>query len=272
MAIADRAQTSISSNARKHALISLSDKRDVDILGRGLQELGYSIISTGGTTKALEQAGITVIKVEEVTSFPEMLGGRVKTIHPNINGGILARRDQDQDRHMEDLYDHGIRMFDIVVVNLYPFYEMVTSSSEVTFEDGIENIDIGGHTLIHAAAKDHMDVLVIVDPKDYSSLIEFLRRKEDNQQFRRELARKAFQYLYFYNLAISEWLWKQSSQGQVPAQPYSATDNEVHTSMGENPHQKAAFYNDKCLSVVNADGDGTAIQHHGKEGFDEALQ
>lgn len=251
------------SNARKQALISLSDKQDLDILGRGLQELGYNIISTGGTAKALEQAGITVIKVEEVTSFPEMLDGRVKTLHPNIHGGILARRDHDH--HMEALNDHGIGTFDIVVVNLYPFYEKVTSSSGVTFEDGIENIDIGGPTLIRAAAKNHMDVLVIVDPKDYSSLIEFLRREEDNQQFRRELAWKAFQHVASYDSAVSEWLWKQSSHDKFPPSLTVPLKMKSTLRYGENPHQKAAFYNDQCLSVVNAGGIGTAIQHHGKE-------
>ncbi|KAK8938035.1 hypothetical protein KSP40_PGU008455 [Platanthera guangdongensis] len=269
IAMADRdtvtgTRTSIRSNvARKQALISLSDKQDLDILGRGLQELGYSIISTGGTAKALEQAGITVIKVEEVTSFQEMLDGRVKTLHPNIHGGILARRDHDH--HMKALNDRGIGTFDIVVVNLYPFYEKVTSSSGVTFEDGIENIDIGGHTLIRAAAKNHMDVLVVVDPKDYSSLIEFLRRKEDNQQFRRELAWKAFQHATSFDSAVSEWLWKQTSQGKFPPSLTMPLTMKSTLRYGENPHQKAAFYNDTCLSVVNAGGIGTAIQHHGKE-------
>ncbi|KAK8933703.1 hypothetical protein KSP39_PZI015577 [Platanthera zijinensis] len=257
-----RTQTSISSNARKQALISLSDKTDLDILGRGLQELGYSIISTGGTAKSLEKAGITVIKVEEVTSFPEMLDGRVKTLHPNIHGGILARRDHDH--HMEALNDHGIGTFDIVVVNLYPFYENVTSSSG-TFEDGIENIDIGGVTLIRAAAKNHMDVLVIVDPKDYSSLIEILRRKEDNQQFRRELAWKAFQHVTSYDSAVTEWLWKQCSQGKFPPSLTVPLAMKSTLRYGENPHQKATFYIDKRLSAVNAGGIGTAIQHHGKE-------
>ncbi|XP_020680951.1 uncharacterized protein LOC110098451 [Dendrobium catenatum] len=266
MATADpdtQTQTSSLSTARKQALISLSDKKDLDLLGRGLQELGYAIISTGGTAKALEQAGITVTKVEEITSFPEMLDGRVKTLHPNIHGGILARRNHDH--HMEALNEHGIGTFDIVVVNLYPFYSKVTSASGVTFEDGIENIDIGGPTLIRAAAKNHMDVLVVVDPKDYPSLLEFLQGKEDNLQFRRQLAWKAFQYVASYDSAVSEWLWKQSPQGKFPPSLTVPLTMKCTLRYGENPHQKAVFYDDKSLSLVNAGGIGTAIQHHGKE-------
>lgn len=244
-------------------MISLSDKQDIDLLGRGLHELGYTIISTGGTAKALEQAGITVTKVEEVTSFPEMLDGRVKTLHPNIHGGILARRNHDL--HMEALNKHGIGTLDIVVVNLYPFYAKVTSSCGVTFEDGIENIDIGGPTLIRAAAKNHMDVLVIVDPKDYSTLLEFLQRKEDNQQFRRELAWKAFQHVASYDSAVSEWLWQQSSQGKFPPSLTVPLTMKSTLRYGENSHQKAALYEDRSLSVVDAGGIGTSIQYHGKE-------
>ncbi|KAJ6843524.1 uncharacterized protein M6B38_295530 [Iris pallida] len=125
----------------KQALISLSDKQDLAFLGNGLQSLGYSIVSTGGTASALENAGVSVTKVEEITHFPEMLDGRVKTLHPSIHGGILARRDHEH--HMEALNKHGIGTFDVVVVNLYPFYQKVSSSSGITFEDGIENIDIG---------------------------------------------------------------------------------------------------------------------------------
>ncbi|PKA56063.1 phosphoribosylaminoimidazolecarboxamide formyltransferase / IMP cyclohydrolase [Apostasia shenzhenica] len=250
---------------RKQALISLSDKQDVDTLGRGLQELGYTIVSTGGTAKALEQAGIPVTKVEEVTHFPEMLDGRVKTLHPNVHGGILARRDYDH--HMKALNEHGIGTFDIVVVNLYPFYAKVTSSSEMTFDDGIENIDIGGPTLIRAAAKNHKDVLVVVDPEDYSSLLQFLHDAQDNQQFRRKLAWKAFQHVACYDSAVSEWLWKQSMEGEGKFPPSLTVPLTMKCALryGENPHQKAAFYKDKSLSLVNAGGIATAIQHHGKE-------
>eukprot|EP00262_Sarcandra_glabra_P007340 TRINITY_DN20066_c0_g1_i1.p1 TRINITY_DN20066_c0_g1~~TRINITY_DN20066_c0_g1_i1.p1 ORF type:complete len:603 (+),score=113.37 TRINITY_DN20066_c0_g1_i1:170-1978(+) len=249
---------------KKQALISLSDKRDLAFLGNGLQSLGYSIVSTGGTASALEAGGISVIKVEELTCFPEMLDGRVKTLHPNIHGGILARRDQDH--HMEALNKHGIGTFDIVVVNLYPFYEKVSSTSGITFEDGIENIDIGGPAMIRAAAKNHMDVLVIVDFKDYPALLEFLKGNLDDQKFRRELAWKAFQHVASYDSAVSEWLWKQSMSGdKFPPRLTVPLSLKSSLRYGENPHQKAAFYVDESLSMLNAGGIATAIQHHGKE-------
>ncbi|XP_011627344.2 uncharacterized protein LOC18445033 isoform X1 [Amborella trichopoda] len=247
----------------KQALISLSDKRDLAFLAKGLLDLGYSIVSTGGTASSLEKAGIPVTKVEEITRFPEMLDGRVKTLHPYIHGGILAKRDECH--HMEALNMHGIGMFDVVVVNLYPFYEKVSSSSQIAFEDGIENIDIGGPAMIRAAAKNHKDVLVVVDSKDYPDLLDYLGGKEEGQLFRRKLAWKAFQHVASYDSAVSEWLWKQSGGDKFP--PSFTVPLSLNSSLryGENPHQKAAFYVDKSLSEVNAGGIATAIQHHGKE-------
>ncbi|GKA99986.1 AICARFT/IMPCHase bienzyme family protein [Tanacetum coccineum] len=189
----------------------------------------YTIVSTGGTASALEKAGISVTKIEELTNFPEMLDGRVKTLHPNVHGGILARRDQSH--HMEALEKHSI----------------VSSASGVTFDDGIENIDIGGPTMIRAAAKNHKDVLVVVDSEDYPVLLEFLKGNKDDQQFRRKLAWKAFQH------------YKFSPSFTVPLTLKSSL------RYGENPHQKAAFYTDSSLSEVNGGGIATAIQHHGKE-------
>ncbi|XP_044508692.1 bifunctional purine biosynthesis protein PurH-like [Mangifera indica] len=252
-----------SASGKKQALISLSDKKDLAFLGTGLQELGYTIVSTGGTATALEKAGVSVTKVEQLTSFPEMLDGRVKTLHPNIHGGILARRDQKH--HMEALNEHGIGTFDIVVVNLYPFYDKVTSVGGIAFEDGIENIDIGGPTMIRAAAKNHKDVLVVVDSEDYPALLEFLKGNQDEEQFRKKLAWKAFQHVASYDSAVSEWLWKQTSADKFP--PSLTVPLRLKSSLryGENPHQKAAFYVDKSLSEFNAGGIATAIQHHGKE-------
>ncbi|KAG0487169.1 hypothetical protein HPP92_009264 [Vanilla planifolia] len=248
----------------KRALISLSNKKDLDLLGTGLQELGYAIVSTGGTAQALLHYGIPVTKVEEITRFPEMLDGRVKTLHPNIHGGILARREDNL--HMAALNEHGIGTFDIVVVNLYPFYAKVTSVSGITIEDGIENIDIGGPTLIRAAAKNHKNVLVVVDPEDYTSLLEFLHKDQDNQHYRMTLAWKAFQYVASYDSAVSEWLWKQSSQAtNFPISLTLPLKMKSALRYGENPHQMAAFYEDMSLSLVNAGGIATAIQHHGKE-------
>ncbi|XP_047319987.1 bifunctional purine biosynthesis protein PurH-like isoform X2 [Impatiens glandulifera] len=247
----------------KQALISLSDKKDLSFLGSSLQELGYSIVSTGGTASALEGAGITVTKVEQLTCFPEMLDGRVKTLHPNIHGGILARRDQKH--HMEALNKHEIGTFDIVVVNLYPFYEKVSSAGGVTFDDGIENIDIGGPAMIRAAAKNHKDVLVVVDSQDYPALIEYLRGQKDDQQFRRKLAWKAFQHVASYDSAVSEWLWKQTVGDVFPPSLTVPLSLKSSLRYGENPHQRAAFYGDKSLAEVNGGGIATAVQHHGKE-------
>ncbi|KAE9610732.1 hypothetical protein Lal_00021248 [Lupinus albus] len=247
----------------KQALISLSDKKDLAFVGNGLQELGYTIVSTGGTASALESAGVAVTKVEQLTQFPEMLDGRVKTLHPNIHGGILARRDQKH--HIEALNTHGIGTFDVVVVNLYPFYDKVTSTGGVEFEDGIENIDIGGPAMIRAAAKNHKDVLVVVDSEDYSDLLEFLKGNQSDDKFRLKLAWKAFQHVASYDSAVSEWLWKQSVGDKFP--PSLTVPLLLKSSLryGENPHQKAAFYVDKRLSEVNAGGIATSIQHHGKE-------
>ncbi|KAI3777873.1 hypothetical protein L1987_47676 [Smallanthus sonchifolius] len=257
------AASSASPAASKHALISLSDKKDLDLFATGLQELGYTIVSTGGTASSLEKAGISVTKVEELTKFPEMLDGRVKTLHPNVHGGILARRDQIH--HMEALEKHSISTFELVVVNLYPFYEKVTSTNGVPFDDGIENIDIGGPTMIRAAAKNHKDVLVVVDSQDYPLLLEFLKGNKDDQQFRRKLAWKAFQHVAAYDSAVSEWLWKQTEGDKFP--PSFTVPLSLKSSLryGENPHQKAAFYTDSSLSEFNGGGIATAIQHHGKE-------
>ncbi|CAD6265912.1 unnamed protein product [Miscanthus lutarioriparius] len=247
----------------KQALISLSDKTDLATLGNGLQRLGFSIISTGGTASSLEASGVNVTKVEEITHFPEMLDGRVKTLHPSIHGGILARRDQEH--HLKALKEHGIGTFDVVVVNLYPFYDKVASGA-ISFEDGIENIDIGGPTLIRAAAKNHKDVLVVVDHKDYPALLEYLEGKQDDPDFRRTLAWKAFQHVASYDSAVSEWLWKQSNKADTFPPSFTVPLTVKSTlRYGENPHQKAAFYGDKSLSLVNAGGIATAIQHHGKE-------
>ncbi|KAM5578010.1 bifunctional purine biosynthesis protein PurH [Rosa sericea] len=254
---------SASASGDRQALISLSDKNNLAFLGNGLQNLGYKIVSTGGTASALESAGVSVTKVEEITCFPEMLDGRVKTLHPNIHGGILARRDQKH--HVEALNNHGIGTFDVVVVNLYPFYDKVTSKGGIEFEDGIENIDIGGPAMIRAAAKNHKDVLVVVDSEDYPALLEYLKADKDDQQFRRNLAWKAFQHVASYDSAVSEWLWRQTTKDKFPPSLTVPLLLKSPLRYGENPHQKAAFYVDKSLSEVNAGGIATAIQHHGKE-------
>ncbi|XP_021845084.1 uncharacterized protein [Spinacia oleracea] len=247
----------------KRVLISLSDKSDLALLGSGLHSLGFMIVSTGGTATSLENAGVSVTKVEQLTRFPEMLDGRVKTLHPCIHGGILARRDLKH--HMDALEEHGIGTFDVVVVNLYPFYDKVTSAGGVHFDEGIENIDIGGPAMIRAAAKNHKDVLVVVDPQDYASLLDYLKGDQDDEMFRRKLAWKAFQHVAAYDSAVSEWLWNQTGGEKFP--PSFTVPLSLRSSLryGENPHQKAAFYADKSLGEVNSGGIATAVQHHGKE-------
>lgn len=256
---------SASPSGSKQVLISLSNKTNLEALGRSLVDLGYTIVSTGGTAVTLEKADIAVKKVEELTEFPEMLDGRVKTLHPNIHGGILARRDFDS--HMGALKKWNIGTIDIVVVNLYPFYETVTASKAVSFDEGVEKIDIGGPAMIRAAAKNHKDVLVIVDPEDYTSLIEHLQGKGtmEDHAFRKMLAWKAFQHVASYDSAVAEWLWKQTCTDDFAPTLTVPLSKLSSLRYGENPHQKAAFYIDKSLADVNLGGIASAVQHHGKE-------
>ncbi|CAK9192004.1 unnamed protein product [Sphagnum jensenii] len=260
---ATSATTVVSHQRLKQALISLSDKRDVDYLAKGLVDLGFKLISTGGTASALEQAGHEVTHVEQLTSFPEMLDGRVKTLHPAVHGGILARRDVQP--HMDALQQHGIGSIDVVVVNLYPFYSTVTAPGGTSFENGVENIDIGGPAMIRAAAKNHKDVLVVVDPADYPALLENLKREGDDYSFRRRLAWKAFQHVASYDSAVAEWFWKNASRHEFPPSLSIPLFLKSPLRYGENPHQRAAFYEDKSLAEVGAGGIATAVQYHGKE-------
>ncbi|CAK9857893.1 unnamed protein product [Sphagnum jensenii] len=257
------ATTVVSHQRLKQALISLSDKRDVDYLTKGLVDLGFKLISTGGTASALEQAGHEVTHVEQLTSFPEMLDGRVKTLHPAVHGGILAQRDMQP--HMDALQQHGIGSIDVVVVNLYPFYSTVTAPGGTSFENGVENIDIGGPAMIRAAAKNHKDVLVVVDPADYPALLENLKREGDDYSFRRRLAWKAFQHVASYDSAVAEWFWKNASRHEFPPSLSIPLFLKSPLRYGENPHQRAAFYEDKSLAEVGAGGIATAVQYHGKE-------
>eukprot|EP00271_Cylindrocystis_brebissonii_P007128 TRINITY_DN20295_c0_g1_i1.p1 TRINITY_DN20295_c0_g1~~TRINITY_DN20295_c0_g1_i1.p1 ORF type:complete len:638 (+),score=135.48 TRINITY_DN20295_c0_g1_i1:286-1914(+) len=255
---------------KKRALLSLSDKSGLDSLGKGLLELGYGLISTGGTAKALEDAGLPVTRVEDLTAFPEMLDGRVKTLHPAVHGGLLARRDLPA--HMEALEKHSIGTIDVLIVNLYPFYATVTAAQGTSFENGVENIDIGGPAMLRAAAKNHEDVFVVVDSADYPLLLTMLRDGEDAAKvkaFKRHLAWKAFQYTSSYDSAVAEWLWKENHADakEWEAPPAITVPLQLTSSLryGENPHQKAAFYIDKSVCESKAGGIATAILHHGKE-------
>ncbi len=218
------------------AIISVWDKTGVVDLARELVGLGAEVFSTGGTKKSLEAAGIPVKGIAELTGFPEILDGRVKTLHPAVHGGILARRDLPQ--HMEELSRNHIQTIDLVAVNLYPFLETI-SRPGVTLEEALENIDIGGPTLLRAAAKNFPHVLVLVDPADYAPLVEKLRRGEVSLEERRRLAAKAFQHVACYDTAISQYL---RGEGDFPEELTIALRKHLSLRYGENPHQQAVLY------------------------------
>ncbi|KAL3753451.1 hypothetical protein ACJRO7_000796 [Eucalyptus globulus] len=231
------------------ALISLSDKTDLAFLGKDLQELGYTVVSTGGTASALEKAGLSVTKVEQLTCFPEMLDGRVKTLHPHIHGGIFARRDQQH--HMEALGKHRIGTSDVVVVNLYPFYNKATSVVDLKME-------------LRMLILNHQDVLVVVDSHDYPVLLEFLKSNGDDQQFRRKLSWKAFQRVASYDSAVLEWLWRQTTGEKFPSSLTVPLFLKSSLHYGENPQQKAKMsYNhldaDAALNYVSQFSDSSCV-------------
>ena len=224
------------------ALISVSDKKGILDLGKRLAKLGVEILSTGGTARALREALVPVKDVSDFTGFPEMLDGRVKTLHPRVHGGILGRATEDHQRQMRE---HGIDAIDLVVVNLYPFRETVARGA--SFEDVIENIDIGGPAMVRSAAKNHERVAVVVDPADYDRvMVEIEAHGEISHALRFELCRKAFAHTAAYDGAIASHLGRLTENGAA-ASDFSAT---MHPSLhldrmlryGENPHQKAAFY------------------------------
>ncbi|MFC1586333.1 hypothetical protein ACFL5V_12365 [Fibrobacterota bacterium] len=192
--------------SQKTAIISVSDKTGIADLARGLIKAGYRILSTGGTLRSLKEDGIEVTQVSEYTGSPEILDGRVKTLHPKIYGGILARRDISA--HMDQLEENSIDPIDVVVVNLYPFVETV-SKSGVTLEDAIENIDIGGPTMVRASAKNHEHVTIVTRPQSYAEVLEEIEKNgETSLDLRRRLAVEAFRHTAAYDTAIDEYLSK----------------------------------------------------------------
>ena len=229
------------SNRRvERALLSVFDKTGLVELGRGLAELGVELVASGGTSKALRDAGLDVLDVADLTQSPEMLGGRVKTLHPRIHGGILARRDLEADR--VDLADQAIGTIDLVVVNLYPFEETVAAPG-VTFAEAIEKIDIGGPSMIRSAAKNHAYVGVLADPSDYDRVLEELRTAGGlSEATRRGLALKAFRRTAAYDAAIQEWLGSQVEEDRFPESLSVSLPLEDELRYGENPHQRAALY------------------------------
>ncbi len=229
--------------ATRRALISVSDKTDLETFARGLHELGFELVSTGGTAKALAAAGLPVIQVADVTGSPEILGGRVKTLHPKIHGGLLARRDLPSD--LAELAANGISPIDLVVVNLYPFRQAVARNAPLA--ECIEEIDIGGPSMIRAAAKNSAHVGVVVEPADYPAVLAELRGGALSAKTRFALMRKAFAHTAAYDAAIAEYLSaRPAAEGEeAPAMPAFAGVIGIGGKVlryGENPHQKAAFY------------------------------
>jgi phosphoribosylaminoimidazolecarboxamide formyltransferase/IMP cyclohydrolase len=232
----------------KQALISVSDKTGVVELAQGLADLGYRILSTGGTAKLLADSGVQATEVADYTGFPEMLDGRVKTLNPRVHAGLLARRDRPE--HMAALTQHGIDPIDILCVNLYPF-EQTVARPECTFDEAIENIDIGGPAMLRAAAKNHGSVTVLVDPADYPALLDELRAHgRVGSALRFDLARKVFAHTARYDGAISNYL-SSLDEKQRPAHfPQVLTRQWVKVQdmrYGENPHQAAAFYRERAV-------------------------
>ncbi len=248
----------------KQALISVSDKAGVLEFARGLNQLGVKILSTGGTAKLLADNGVPVTEVADYTGFPEMLDGRVKTLQPKVHAGILARRDLPE--HMETLKQHGIPTIDLVVVNLYPFAATVAKPG-CTLEDAIENIDIGGPTMVRAAAKNHAHVAIVTDPADYPDVLEELRTNGGvvSKATCFELAKKAYSHTAAYDSMISNYLTAIDSEGNKSEYPAQINFNFAKVQdmrYGENPHQSAAFYRD--LNPV-AGGIAGYTQVQGKE-------
>jgi len=242
----------------KRALISVSKKDGIIDFAKQLDELGYEILSTGGTYKLLSDNGINAVKVSDITDFPEILDGRVKTLHPKIHGGLLAIRDDEN--HMKQLNENGIEPIDIVAVNLYPFKETILKDN-VTLEDAIENIDIGGPSMIRAAAKNYKYVTVLVDPSDYIKVIEEIKEYGNTKEETRfYLAMKAFGHTASYDSLIYNYLLDKNGV-EFPDTITFSYEKSQDMRYGENPHQKAAFYKNSLKSF----GISECIKLHGKE-------
>ncbi len=244
----------------KRALISVSDKGGIIEFAKELSGLGWEIISTGGTHKVLEEAGIKVIGISEITGFPECLDGRVKTLHPNIHAGVLAIRGNES--HMSQLKELNIETIDMVVVNLYPFKETILKK-DVTREEAVENIDIGGPTMIRAAAKNYGDVAVIVDPNDYEKVLGEIRESgEVSGKLKFYLSAKVFMHTAHYDSLIAKYMMEEAGVEKFPETLSFTYEKVQEMRYGENPHQKAAFYKE----VGNYKGLLTnVVQLHGKE-------
>jgi phosphoribosylaminoimidazolecarboxamide formyltransferase / IMP cyclohydrolase len=244
----------------KRALLSVSEKQGIVDFARGLSGLGVEIVSTGGTARALADAGISAREIEDFTGFPEMMDGRVKTLHPRLYAGLLARRDDEE--HLRAAEEQGIEQVDLVCVNLYPF-EQTVARGDASDEEVIENIDIGGPTMIRAAAKNSAFAAVVVDPADYEGVLGELRESEGRLSLarRKELAAKAFACTARYDAAISTWFASRTYEGFPPTR-HEAYEKVMDLRYGENPHQRAAFYARVGAPAHLLDG---VEQLHGKE-------
>ena len=230
----------------RQALLSLSDKRGAVEFAQGLVAQGVKLLSTGGTAKLLRDAGLAVTEIGDYTGFPEMLDGRVKTLHPKVHGGILARRDLPE--HLSTIEKHGIPTIDLVCVNLYPFRETIAKPG-VTLEEAIENIDIGGPAMVRSSAKNYTGVAVVTDPEDYTALLAEIQTNNGALTLatRFNLAKKAFTHTARYDAAIANWLTSLDDANQphsFPDKLHLAFDRVEALRYGENPHQQAAFYRD----------------------------
>ena len=242
------------------AIISVFDKTGLANFAQGLSQLGFEIFSTGGTQKALEEAKVPVKSISGLTGFPEILDGRVKTLHPIIYGGILARRDLPE--HMAQLAENNIEGIDLVAVNLYPFVQTV-AREDVTLNEALENIDIGGPSMIRASSKNFPSVIVVVDPADYQPILEKLRTGSVELAERKRLAQKAFQHVATYDTAISQYL--RQDMDSFPEEMTIALKKRYSLRYGENPHQPAAFYAEQEMGKAKNTGITWANQVGGKE-------
>lgn len=255
----------------RRALISVSDKRGLIPFARGLADQGIEMLSTGGTWRELRKAGIGAVEVAARTGFPEIMGGRVKTLHPVIHGGLLGRRGTDD----KVMAEHGIEPIDLLAVNLYPFEETI-GRADTTPAQAIENIDIGGPAMIRAASKNHEGVAVVVDPDDYDEILSLLQSNALGPDYRRRLAGKAFAYTASYDTAIANWFSSAGSK-QGFGERFLYSGKRVETlRYGENPHQSAAFYRDQAAgkgSLANARQlQGRSLSYNNIADSDAALE
>lgn len=241
-----------------YALMSVSDKTGIVAFAQQIAALGFTIISTGGTKQTLDQAGVETIAIDDVTGFPEMMDGRVKTLHPKIHGGLLARRDLPT--HLNAAKSHGIELIDLVVVNLYPFKQTILKEA-VAREEAIENIDIGGPSMLRSAAKNHASVTVIVDPSDYEAVLNELQNGQTTLETRQRLAAKVFRHTAGYDALIADYLTKEVKE-TLPESLTLTYELKQSLRYGENAQQEAVFYQSALPEMFSI---AQATQRHGKE-------